>query len=126
MMYAADEEGSAILTVLPTDAIPAILHPTFVPAQHAQVAPDVAMIGVVFNGEAHAYAAVLLNAPEMEFRFGLPGDQHRVQNNLPGCALLPTCSTCQQAAAGHRRLQALLRMALPAEDDLMRGLARRT
>jgi hypothetical protein len=63
--YAADEEGSAILTVLPTDAIPAILHPTFVPAQRAQVAPDVAMIGVVFNGEAHAYAAVLLNAHEI-------------------------------------------------------------
>ena len=65
MMYGADEEGSAILTVLPTDAIPAILHPTFVPAQHARVAPDVAMIGVVFNGEAHAYAAVLLNAHEI-------------------------------------------------------------
>ena len=65
MIYGADEEGSAILTVLPTDAIPAILHPTFVPAQHARVAPDVAMIGVVFNGEAHAYAAVLLNAHEI-------------------------------------------------------------
>jgi hypothetical protein len=63
--YAADEEGSAILTVLPTDAIPAILHPTFVTAQQAQVAPDVAMIGVVFNGDAHAYAAVLLNAHEI-------------------------------------------------------------
>jgi hypothetical protein len=65
VIYAADEEGSTILTVLPTDAIPAILHPTFVPAQHAQVAPDAAMIGVVFNGDAHAYAAVLLNAHEI-------------------------------------------------------------
>lgn len=65
IMHAADEGSSPILTVLPKDAIPAILHPTFVPAQHAQVAPDAAMIGVMFNGDAHAYAAVLLNAHEI-------------------------------------------------------------
>lgn len=65
IIHAADEEIAPILTVLPKDAIPAILHPTFVPAQHAQVAPDVAMIGVVFNGDAHVYAAVLLNAHEI-------------------------------------------------------------
>ena len=65
MMHAAAEEISPILTVLPKDAIPAILHPTFVPAQQAQVAPDTAMIGVVVKGDAHAYAAVLLNAHEI-------------------------------------------------------------
>lgn len=65
IMHAGDEGISPLLTVLPKDAIPAILHPTFVPAQHAQVAPDVAMLGVVFNGDAHAYAAVLLNAHEI-------------------------------------------------------------
>jgi len=64
-MHAADEEGSTILTVLPKDAIPAILHPTFVPAQQARVAPEASMIGVVVNGEAHAYSAVLLNAHEI-------------------------------------------------------------
>ena len=65
VMHAADEGGSPILTVLPKDAIPAIRHPTFVPAQQAQVAPDAAMIGVVLHGDAHAYAAVLLNAHEI-------------------------------------------------------------
>jgi hypothetical protein len=65
VLHAAAEEHSPILTVLPKDAIPAILHPSFVPAQHAQVAPDTAMIGVVVNGDAHAYAAMLLNAHEV-------------------------------------------------------------
>src|SRR5438093_9829138 len=65
VMHAAAEGDSAILTVLPKDAIPAIRHPTFVPASQAQVAPEAAMIGVVFHGEAHAYAAVLLNAHEI-------------------------------------------------------------
>ena len=65
IIHAADEGNSAILTVLPKDAIPAILHPTFVPAQQAQVTPEAAMIGVVFQGDAHTYAAVLLNAHEI-------------------------------------------------------------
>ena len=62
---AAGDTASEIHTVLPKDAIPAILHPTLLPAPPAQVAADTAMIGVVFNGEAHAYAAVLLNAHEI-------------------------------------------------------------
>ena len=37
MMHAADEGDSATLTVLPKDAIPAVRHSTFVPAQQAQV-----------------------------------------------------------------------------------------
>jgi hypothetical protein len=65
IMQAAEGGRSEILTVLPKDAIPAILHPTFVPAPQAQVAPDTAMIGVVLQGDAHAYAAVLLNAHEI-------------------------------------------------------------
>jgi hypothetical protein len=62
---AADDTTSTIHTVLPQDAIPAIVHPVFRPAQQSQVAPDTVMIGVVFNGAAHAYAAVLLNAHEI-------------------------------------------------------------
>ncbi len=65
VLHAAAAEMSPILTVLPKDAIPAILHPRFVPAPHAQVAPDTAMIGVVVNGDAHAYAAMLLNMHEI-------------------------------------------------------------
>jgi len=62
---AADDTAAEIHTVLPKDAIPAILRPAFLPAQQVQIAPDAAMIGVVLNGEAHAYAAVLLNAHEI-------------------------------------------------------------
>ncbi len=65
VMDAVDEVGSTIHMVLPKDAIPALLHPIFVPAQQAQVAPDTAMIGVLLQGDAHAYAAVLLNAHEI-------------------------------------------------------------
>jgi Protein of unknown function (DUF3179) len=64
VLHAAAED-SPILKVLPKDAIPAIRHPTFVPAPQAQVAPDAAMIGVVLHGDAHAYAAGLLNAHEI-------------------------------------------------------------
>ena len=54
-----------IYNVLPKDAIRAILNPTFVPAAEAQVEDESSMIGVVLNGEAHAYSAVLLNSQEI-------------------------------------------------------------
>ena len=54
-----------IHTVLPKDAIPAILKPTFVPANEARVENTSAMIGVVFGDEAHAYSAVVLNTHEI-------------------------------------------------------------
>ena len=61
----AETQRAPIITVLPKDAIPAILEPTFVPASQAQVAADAAMIGVVIQQDAHAYAAWLLNAHEI-------------------------------------------------------------
>ena len=64
-VHAQEDVAATIVTVLPKDAIAAILHPTFVSAQQAQVAPDTAMIGVVMHGEAHAYTAVLLNTHEI-------------------------------------------------------------
>lgn len=64
-LHAAEDVDSTIHTVLPKDAIAAIVHPAWLPAQQAQVAPGAAMIGVMFNGEAHAYSAVLLNAHEI-------------------------------------------------------------
>ncbi len=54
-----------IHTVLPKDAIPAILKPKFVPVNVARVENASAMIGVVFGDEAHAYSAVLLNTHEI-------------------------------------------------------------
>jgi hypothetical protein len=59
------EEGLNIYTVLPPDAIRAILHPEFVSAQEASVGDAAAMIGVVLNDQAHAYSAVLLNTHEI-------------------------------------------------------------
>ena len=54
-----------ILTVLPYDAIPAILNPEFVPATKAKIAADSPVIGVSFNGESHAYSIYLLNGHEI-------------------------------------------------------------
>lgn len=56
---------SDIHTVLPKDAIPAILKPEFVKVSEARVEDESAMIGVVFNNEAHAYSSTLLNTHEI-------------------------------------------------------------
>ena len=62
---AAENTALKIHHVLPKDAIQAILKPMFVPASEAQVEDEAPMIGVVLNGEAHAYSAVLLNSQEI-------------------------------------------------------------
>ncbi len=54
-----------IHTVLPKDAISAILKPEFVSVDKADIADEVPVIGVVLNQEAHAYSAVLLNSHEI-------------------------------------------------------------
>ncbi len=61
------EQGEVpkIHNVLPKDAIRAILKPEFVSVDAAQVTDNAKMIGVVINGEAHAYSAILLNSHEV-------------------------------------------------------------
>jgi hypothetical protein len=59
------KERPVIHTVLPKDAISAILKPEFVPATEAEVADDATMIGVVLGGDARAYSAMLLNTHEI-------------------------------------------------------------
>ena len=54
-----------ILTVLPFDAIPAILNPEFVSATEAKLAAKSPVIGVNFDGESHAYSIHLLNGHEI-------------------------------------------------------------
>ena len=54
-----------ILTVLPYDAIPAILNPEFVSATEAKLAADSPVIGVSFNGKSRAYSIHLLNGHEI-------------------------------------------------------------
>ena len=61
----AQDSAPAIHTVLPKDAIPAILNPEFVNASEARVENESAMIGVVFNDQAHAYSSTLLNTHEI-------------------------------------------------------------
>ena len=62
---AKDYSDDRILTVLPYDAIPAILNPEFVSAGKAKLAADSPVIGVSFNGESHAYSIHLLNGHEI-------------------------------------------------------------
>ena len=62
---AADTAEDPIRTLLPFDAIPAILAPQFVPADAAKIEPDAPVIGVSFNGESHAYSRYLLNGHEI-------------------------------------------------------------
>lgn len=61
------EQGEVpkIYDILPKDAIRAVLKPEFVSVAEAEVTDDAKMIGVVMNGEAHAYSAILLNSHEV-------------------------------------------------------------
>ena len=62
---AKDYSDDRIHTVLPYDAIPAILNPEFVSAREAKLASDSPVIGVDFNGESRAYSIHLLNGHEI-------------------------------------------------------------
>ncbi|MYE89492.1 DUF3179 domain-containing protein [Candidatus Poribacteria bacterium] len=63
--WAKDYSDDRILTVLPYDAIPAILNPEFVSANKAKLADNSPVIGVSFNGESRAYSIHLLNGHEI-------------------------------------------------------------
>ena len=56
-----------IITVLPRDAIPAILDPRFVPAEEAKAwtRPDLPVLGVSINGEHKAYPLPVLSRHEV-------------------------------------------------------------
>ncbi len=62
---AEDYSGDEIRTLLPFDAIPAIIDPQFVAAGAAKLNPNAPIIGVTFNGESHAYSLYLLNGHEI-------------------------------------------------------------
>jgi len=59
--------GEPMYTVLPPDSIPAIREPEFVTgtAAAAQMTAAEPVIGVVINGEAHAYSTWQLDAHEI-------------------------------------------------------------
>jgi hypothetical protein len=51
--------------LLPRGGIPAVFEPGFVAADEADVPDDAWMLGVVIDGEAHAYSLTLLNHHEI-------------------------------------------------------------
>ena len=51
--------------VLPSDAIPAIKNPEFVPADEAGLDDNEPVVGVTINGESRAYSVYLLNHHEI-------------------------------------------------------------
>ena len=62
---AADYDNDPIQTLLPFDAIPAIINPQFVPAEKAKINSYDPVIGVTFNDESHVYSLYLLNGHEI-------------------------------------------------------------
>lgn len=61
----ADYSTDPIMTVLPFDAIPAIIDPRFVEANQAKLDVNSPIIGVSLNGDSHAYSIRLLNDHEI-------------------------------------------------------------
>ena len=59
------ENEIVIQTVLPKDAIPAILDPVFKTAEEAKIGKRAPVAGVSINGESHAYSIHLLNGHEI-------------------------------------------------------------
>jgi hypothetical protein len=51
--------------LLPRGGIPAVFAPMFVPAGEAQIDDDAWVLGVVIDGQAHAYSLNLLNHHEI-------------------------------------------------------------
>lgn len=63
----SEERELEIVTLLPFDGIPAIDDPVFLDARQAdeEYALDELVIGVEFNGDAHAYSIPLLSSHEI-------------------------------------------------------------
>ena len=60
-------DPSQIVTLLPRDAIPAILDPNMTPAREMKstLSPELMVLGVSFNGESHAYPIPTLSRHEI-------------------------------------------------------------
>ncbi len=89
-----DYSNDAIRTLLPFDAIPAILEPQFVSADKAKLEADAPVIGVSFNEESRAYSLYLLNG-------------HEIVNDVVGAQKIATtwCPLCKTAIVYSRKLE---------------------
>ena len=66
-----DNVPADVHVLLPRDGIPAIWEPKFIKAGYAVMPADAEVIGVAFDGEAHAYPINLL-------------DRHEIVNDVVG------------------------------------------
>jgi hypothetical protein len=62
---AEDFDPNQIQTVLPRDAIAAIMDPDMVSAAEVKLGPEVMVLGFSFNGESHAYPIPILSSHEI-------------------------------------------------------------
>jgi uncharacterized protein DUF3179 len=58
-------DSSEIQTILPVDAIRAIDHPSFVPADKAGMRQNLNIIGVALGGETHAFPIAYMSRVEI-------------------------------------------------------------
>jgi hypothetical protein len=58
-------DSSEIQTILPVDAIRAIDHPTFLPADKSGMRQNLNVIGVALGGEAHAFPIAYMSRIEI-------------------------------------------------------------
>jgi len=91
-----DTRGFELISVLPPDAIPAIIDPVFVSAETAspELNPDERVIGLVINGDARAYPVTILSA-------------HEIVNDMVGGepVAITWCPLCYTAVVFSRRLE---------------------
>ncbi len=62
---AAQEPPPGVEQIIPRGRIAAVVDPTFVPADEAEIADDAWILGVVVEGRARAYSLNLLNSHEV-------------------------------------------------------------
>jgi hypothetical protein len=68
---AEEKPPPGVEMLLPRGGIPAVFEPVFVQAGDADISDDAWILGVIIDGEAHAYSLNLLNAHEIvNDRFG--------------------------------------------------------
>ena len=66
LLFAQSKEPPpGVRQILPRGGIPAIFDPVMVPAAAAEIADDAWVLGVVVDGQAHAYSLNLLNHHEI-------------------------------------------------------------
>ncbi len=64
-MGQSEEVPEGVQILLPRGGIPEVFEPTFVSAEAAEIPDDAWILGIVIDGDAHAYSLNLLNSHEI-------------------------------------------------------------